>query len=100
MIIFDRLIDPDKVTIPDALLIALIAMGIVFLVLCIVIGTTFAFQKGTDVVLSKTQIQPRKENAIVETDKDALVALLVATIDFHKPEGKDARVVSIKRIED
>ena len=89
-----------EIGIPQALLIALIAIFIVFLVLSIIIFITFIFQKGIGVVEKKTKIMPRKENEILNTDEDAVVATLVATIEFHKETGKDARVISIKRIED
>ncbi len=90
----------EEIGIPQALLIALIAIVIVFLVLSIIIFITFIFQKGIGVVEKKTKIMPRKENEILNTDEDAVVATLVATIEFHKETGKDARVISIKRIED
>ena len=43
---------------------------------------------------------PRKENEILDRDEDAVVAVLVATMEFHKETGKDVRVVSVRRIED
>lgn len=88
------------VTIGEAFLIALIAIAIVFTTLLIVIGATFAFQKGMEVVNKHTTISPRPENKILEKDEDAVVAVLVATIDFHKEFGKDARVVRIERMEE
>ena len=45
-------------------------------------------------------ILPRKENAILASDEDAIVAALTAVIDFHKETKKDARIVSITRIEE
>ena len=92
--------DWENIGVGDAFLIALIAIAIVFLVLGIIILATFLFQKGIEEVEKKTQILPRKENAILNEDEDAVVAVLVATIEFHKATGKDARVLSIKRIED
>ena len=44
-------------------------------------------------------ILPKEENKLLETDKDAVVAALVATIEFNKETGKDAKLVSIKRID-
>ena len=92
--------DWENIGVGDAFLIALIAIVIVFLVLIIIILATFLFQKGIEEVERKTQIMPRKENAILNSDEDAVVAVLVATIEFHKETGKEARVLSIKRIED
>ena len=89
-----------NVTVAEALLIALIAISIVFLTLLIVIGATSGFQKGMEVIQKKTSICPRPENRILESDDDAVVAVLVATIDFHKATGKEARVVSIEKTEE
>lgn len=90
----------ENMGIGDALLVSLIAIVIVFLVLGIIIFITFLFQKGMEVVDKHTMILPRKENQILNDDEDAVVAVLTATIDFYKETGKDARVISITRIED
>ena len=45
-------------------------------------------------------INPKEENKILEEDEDAVVASLVATIEFNKETGKNARLKSIKRIDD
>lgn len=92
--------NPESVGVGDSLLIALIAIVIVFSILLIIIGTTTAFQKSMEVISAKTSIHPRKENKILETDEDAVVAVLAATIDFHKETGKEPRVLSVQRIED
>lgn len=89
----------EKIGIVEALLIALIAIIIVFLVLGIIIFVTYLFQKGVDVVERKTQIKPRKENQILNEDEDAVVAVLVATIEYYKETGKDARVISITKVD-
>ncbi len=90
----------NPVGVGDALLIALVAIAIVFATLLIVIFTTALFQKGIDLVEEKTSLLPREENKLLLTDPDAVIAVLVATIDFHKETGKDARVLSIQRIEE
>lgn len=92
--------DWESIGIGEALLIALIAIVIVFAVLGIIIFVTFSFQKGIEVVERKTTIMPRKENEILSSDEDAVVATLVATIEYYKETGKDARIVSITRIEE
>ena len=92
--------NPESVGIGDAFLIALIAIVIVFLTLLIVIGASTLFQKGLEVVTKKTQILPRPENKILSEDEDAVVAVLAATIDFHKECGKDCRVISVTRMEE
>ena len=92
--------DWENIGVGEAFLIALIAILIVFLVLGIIIFITYLFQKGIETVEKNTQILPRKENAILNDDEDAVIAVLTATIEFHKETGKDARVISITRIED
>lgn len=91
--------DWEKIGVGEAFLIAFIAIVIVFLVLIIIILVTTIFQKGISVVEKKTQIMPRKENAILNDDEDAVVAVLAATIEFHKETGKEARVISIKKVD-
>ncbi len=84
----------------DAFLVAAVAILIVFAVIVIIILSTAVVQKGTDFVAGKMAIMPRPENKILEEDEDAVVAVLTATIDFHKETGKGARVVSVKRIDE
>ena len=90
----------DEVNVLSALLIALIAIIIVFVTLLIIILATTGFQKATDAVLAKVSINPRKENEILKKDEDAVVAVLAASIEYHRETGKDARVRSIRRIEE
>ena len=92
--------DWESIGIGEALLITLIAIAIVFLVLTIIILIVSVIQKGLEVVDRKTTIMPRKENEILSTDEDAVIAVLVATIEFYKETGKDARVISIKRMKE
>ena len=90
----------EKIGIGEAFLIALIAIVIVFVVLTIIILIVSAIQKGLEVVERKTTIMPRKENEILSSDEDAVIAVLVATIEFHKETGKNARVISIKKMKE
>ena len=92
--------NPEAVGISDALLISIIAILIVFGVLILIILITGIIEIITSTVLSKTSIQPRKENEILTRDDDAVVAVLVATIDFYKETGKEARVNSITLLEE
>ena len=94
------LIEPSTVTPLDALWISLLAIGIVIITLAVVILITALFQKGISAVESRTEIMPRKENRILESDEDAVAAALAAVIDFHRETGKDARIVSIRLWED
>ena len=66
----------------------------------IVILITHGITVAQDKAESKVQIKPRPENKILEDDKDAVAAVLTATIDFHKETGKDAEVKSIERIDE
>ena len=84
----------------DALIVALVAILLVFLVLTIIIIVTTLIEKGIDSVEAKTKILPKKENQILDEDPDAVVAALVAVIDFHREFKKDAEIISIKKVED
>lgn len=92
--------DVENFSVVDSLVVALVAILLVFLVLTIIILVTTAIQKGMETVEARTKILPRKENQILDDDPDAAVAALVAVIDFHKETGKDAEIVSIKKMED
>lgn len=90
----------DKFNGIDALIVSAIAIVIVFLVLIIVILVTHGISLGMDKVDSTMRIQPRPENKLLDEDPDAIVAALTATIDFHKETGKDAKLISITRIDE
>ena len=89
-----------NISVGDALLIALVAILIVFAVLAIIIFVTWSMQKGMEKIEAKTNILPREENKILSEDENAVVAALVATMEFYRETGKDVRIVSVKRIED
>ena len=84
----------------DSLLVTLIAVIIVFAVLTVIILVTSASSMAISIMDKKANINPRKENAILQDDEDAVVASLVATIDFYKETKQNARLVSIKRVEE
>ena len=90
----------EKMNVGEAFLVALVAIFIVFLVLGIIIFVTWVMQKGMEKIDAATNILPREENKILSEDPNAVVAALVATMEFYRETGKDVRVVSIKRIED
>ena len=89
-----------NISIGEAFLIAAIAILIVFLVLGVIIFVTWALQKGMEKIDAATNLLPREENKLLSEDPNAVVAALVATMEFYRETGKDVRVVSIKRIED
>ena len=84
----------------EALLIAVISILIVFLVLSVIIFVTFLLQKSMEKINAKTNILPKEENKILSEDENAVIASLVATMEFYRETGKDVRIVSIKRIEE
>ena len=90
----------EPVNVGNALLIAIIAIFIVFLVLSIIILFTFLLQKSMEKINAKTNILPKEENKILSEDENAVVASLVAVMEFYRETGKDVRIVSIKRIEE
>ena len=90
---------PADISIGDALLIALISVVLVFVVLLVIILITGGFSKAMNAIDAKTNIMPRAENKILDEDQDAVVALLVATIEFENETHKDSNLISIKRID-
>ena len=92
--------DWSSMTVVDALLVAVIAIFIVFLVLAIIIFVTWVMQKGMEKIDASTNILPKEENKILSEDQNAVVAALVASMEFYRETGKEVRIVSIKRIED
>ena len=88
------------ISIGESFLIALVAIIIVFMVLAIIIFITWSMQKGMEKIEAKTNILPREENKILSEDDNAVVAALVASMEFYRETGKEPRIVSIKRIED
>ena len=94
------LIDKDKVDIPMALLISLICFVVVFTILILIIVICHFLFKGIDTVDNMINVNAKhKENEILNEDKDAQVALIVATIEYQKETGQNVKVKSIKRID-
>ena len=89
-----------NITIGEAFLIAAVAILIVFLVLGVIIFVTWSMQKGMEKIDAATNILPREENKVLSEDPNAVVAALVATMEFYRETGKDVRIVSVKRIEE
>ena len=90
----------ESMSIGEAFLVAIIAIFIVFLVLVIIIFVTWLMQKSMEKIDAKTNILPREENKILNEDPNAVIAALVASMEFYRETGKEVRIVSIKRIED
>ena len=88
-------------------LISILSILLVFAILAIIIAITFFVGKGIEKyslktisenqsVEKQTQIN-QKKNADL-SDEDAVVAALVASIDYRNEIKKDIKVVSIKEI--
>ena len=90
----------ESMSVGEAFLVAIIAIFIVFLVLVIIIFVTWLMQKSMEKIDAKTNILPKEENKILSEDENAVVAALVASMEFYRETGKEVRIVSIKRIED
>lgn len=84
----------------DAFIVAIISILIVFVVLTVIIAVTSSFSKAIIKIDNKKNINPRLENKILKEDEDAVVATLVASIDYYNETRKNARLVSITKEED
>ena len=84
----------------DSLLVSLLAIVIVFAVLALIIGATTGVQAVNDKINYATKINPSPENKILEEDKDAVVATLVATIDYQREFNTDVQVNSVELIDE
>lgn len=91
--------EDNDVNFGNSILISLVAILIVFLILVIIILVSGAFSKAINSAIAKNNILPREENKILAEDEDAVAAALVATIDFYNSEKKDAKLVSIERVD-
>ena len=90
----------ENFDIADSLIVALIAILIVFAALVLIIFISWIFHLGIEKVNAKTHILPKETNKILDEDEDAVAAVLVATIDFYKTTGKEPEILSVSRIED
>ena len=81
----------------DSLIVAFIAITIVFIVLAIIIIVSGCFSRAIIKIDNKKNINPRIENKLLEEDEDAVIATIVASMDYYREKGKNARLVSITR---
>lgn len=91
--------EDNEVNLGSSLLISLVSILIVFLILVIIILVSGVFSKTINAIMAKNNILPSEANKILAEDEDAVAAALVATIDFYNSEKKDAKLVSIERID-
>lgn len=84
----------------DSIVVAVISIVIVFLVLALIIAIASIFSKIIMNVNKRKFINPRIENKLLEEDEDAVVAAIVASMDYYKETKKHARIVSVTREEE
>lgn len=103
------LIDGNGKDFGDGALVSVLAIVLVFAILAIIIATTYAIGKAIEKKTSENSQQSQKETvstAVPQTnnfnldlsDEDAVVATLVASIDYREKTKKDFKVISVKEI--
>ena len=83
--------------------IAIAAIAIVFAILAIIIVIAYAVGIIVDKKAASKVEEPKKEvvaekKSVNVSDEDAMVAVLVASIDMRNETKKDVKLVSIKEI--
>ncbi|MBO7149761.1 MAG: OadG family protein [Clostridia bacterium] len=103
------LIDGNGRDFGDGALVSVLAIVLVFTILAIIIAVTYAIGKTIEKKSSENSQQEQKETvstAVPQTnnvkldlsDEDAVVATLVASIDYREKTKKDFKVISVKEI--
>ncbi len=103
------LINGNERNLGDGALVSILAIMLVFTILAIIITITYAIGKAIE-KQSKKLVDVEKETPATPTpqitnkvavdlnDEDAVVATLVASIDFRQQTKKDFKVISVKEI--
>lgn len=98
--IFLAIVDKnEKISVFRALGIALNSMLIVFGIL-VLIWLAVVLMKNIKLPGSKDKVTPtpiQMQNTDIEDD-DMMAAVLAATIDFYEETGKEARLVSVRKL--
>lgn len=101
------LLDGNKKLLGEGALAAASTLILVFLILAVIVVVTYYIGKAVNKALDKKQTPVNNEPATTPVsaknplnldDEDAVVAALVASIDFRNQIKKDVKVVSIKEI--
>ena len=103
------LIDGNKRDFGDGALVSILAIVLVFSILAIIIAVTYAIGKAIEKKTNENSQQAQKETVSTTTtqtnnvkldlsDEDAVVATLVASIDYREKTKKDFKVISVKEI--
>ena len=93
----------------DGALVSILAIVLVFSILAIIIAVTYAIGKAIEKKTNENSQQAQKETVSTTTtqtnnvkldlsDEDAVVATLVASIDYREKTKKDFKVISVKEI--
>ncbi len=82
-----------------AVILSIVLMLFVILMLFLIVLVCDIVIKSINKVDGKLHINPKKENKLLSEDEDAVIALLVATIDFNNEFKKDCKLKSIERID-
>lgn len=87
-----------------SLVVALIAILMVFSILLLIIGITFGIFKGIEAFNKNKRVEAVSTNGEVhptsfnDQDEDMVAAVMVATIDYQNEIKEDVKLVSIKEI--
>ena len=103
------LIDGNGKDFGDGALVSVLAIVLVFAILAIIIAITYAIGKAIEKKTSENSQQSQKETVSTTvpqtnnfkldlSDEDAVVATLVASIDYREKTKKDFKVISVKEI--
>ena len=99
------LLDGNGKNLGEGALVALMTMLFVFTILAVIVLITFYVGKGINKAGDKVKTQATEPTVATQTktplnleDEDAVVAALVASIDYRNQIKKDVKVVSIKEI--
>ena len=84
----------------DSIVVAIIAILIVFIVLSTIIFIANLFSKVIVIINKRKNINPRVENKILEEDEDAVATVVVASLDFYNETKKHARLIKISKEEE
>lgn len=107
MNVYSGIVPTDEVNLSTGGIIALVSIAMVFTILAIIIFLTWFINRGIQGVgqlvkkpgKSKKIPQQTEEKVSVDLkDEDAVVAVLVASIDYRNETHKNVKVVSVKEI--
>ena len=105
--IYSDIVDTENVSLSVGGIISLVAIGMVFTILAIIIFLTWFINRGVQGVgqlvkkpskKSKNPQQNPNKISVDLNDEDATVAVLVASIDYRNETHKNVKVISVKEI--